>query len=74
MALERQKHDTPDALEAEFKNLDKSKENAFVWNATRAPNSSDKTARVWVFRDGTTLKLYLFDSTAGAWRGPTSFT
>ena len=74
MALARNRHDTPDAVEQEFQNLDKIKEGAWVWNANRAPTTSDKTARVWVWRDGTTLKMYLYDSVAGVWKGPTSFT
>lgn len=74
MALKRQKHETIDAVEEEFKNLDGTKEGSFVWNATRAPNASDKTARVWVYKNGATLSLYLYDSIAGAWRGPTNFT
>lgn len=74
MALSRQRHDESNALEEEFKNLDKNKEPAFVWNATRAPNTGDKNSRVWFFRDGATMKMYVYDSLAGAWRGPTTFS
>ena len=74
MALARSKHDTLDAVEQEFRSLDEHKEEAWVWMATRAPNSSDKNRRVWIFKDGATLKMYLYDSTAGAWRGPTTFS
>lgn len=74
MTLKRSKHDTPAAVEDEFKNLDETKEEAFVWMATRAPTTSDKNHRVWVFKDGSALKLYLYDRTSGVWRGPTTFS
>lgn len=74
MALKRAAHKDFQAVDEEFQNIDTDKEGAFVWNATRAPNSSDKNARVWFFRNGATMAMYVYDSVAGAWRGPTNFT
>lgn len=75
MAMIRENHEKPDALEAELKNIDTSKEQAFVYMATRAPNSSDRgPARVWVHKNGSSLDMYLLDLQSGDWRGPVSFT
>lgn len=74
MSLKQEIHKNEDSVDAEFRNIDQNKEGAFVWNATRAPNSSDKNARVWIFKNGATLSLYLYDSVTGAWRGPSNFT
>ena len=74
MTLRTNAHANPGQVDDEFRNLDREKEESFIWNATRAPNASDKGKKVWVYRNGTTLALYLFDSVAGAWRGPANFT
>lgn len=76
MSLARGSHKKLEDVEAEFKNLDSGKENSFVYMATRAPNASDKgqSARVWIFKDGATLKMYLLDTESGVWRGPTTFS
>lgn len=74
MTLKRQKHETFPAVEEELQNLDQQKEPVFVWDATRAPNASDKSARVWFFKNGSTMSMYVYDKTAGAWRGPLNLT
>jgi len=74
MALRTSQHSNFSQVDDELRNIDREKEDGFVWNATRAPNSGDKNKRVWVYKNGATLSLYLFDSVAGAWRGPVNFT
>ena len=62
-----------DAVEAEFLNLDHTKQDAFTYSTTRAPTTSDQGV-FWVFRNGTTNQLYIRDTVANVWRGPVSFT
>jgi len=65
MSLRFKRHDREHFLDQEFEHLDDTKEGKFV-KADRAPTSSDKTeARVWMFEDGSTLKVYFFHSLQG---------
>jgi len=74
MALKRERHDTNEALEDELKAIDENKEPAFTWNASRAPNASDKNHRVWFHLNGSNLDMYVFNSQSGTWKGPTTFS
>lgn len=63
MALRREKHDTPEAVTDELRNLDRNKQDKITF-AGRAPIASDK-GFLWV--DYAASKLYVRHPNTGAW-------
>ena len=57
----------------EFEHLYDQLSRMIVFRATRAPNSEDP-GEIWIFRDGTTNRIYTRDANTGTWRGPTNQT
>lgn len=67
--LKRQRHQNLSEVSEDLQNLDRGKQDAFVF-ATRAPNSSDEGA-VWVNQQSSSVIFYIRDKRSGTWRSVT---
>jgi hypothetical protein len=76
MSVIRQKkmaHANFSEVSAELKNVIDSINRIFTFDATRAPAANDD-GKIWVFRDGSTERLYYKSALSGTWRGPLNLT
>ena len=69
----RTRFDNLDEVAQEFEHLYSQLGRMIVNDATRAPNTEDQ-GLIWIFRDGTTHRLYIKNVKSGVWRGPVNFT
>ena len=65
MSLRHERHTSQTEIDAEFKNIDDTKEERTIW-ATRAPNASDK-GRTWLHYTATAMTIYYKNPISGTW-------
>lgn len=68
-----ERHPDQTATDQEFLNLFTQLGRFLVYTDERAPISKDN-GLIWIWRNGTTNRLYIRDTTTGAWRGPVNFS
>lgn len=71
--LLRDRHPDQSSVDQEFKNIIQQLQSFCIRGANRAPAAGDD-GFLWIFEDGTTIRLYIKDKDSGTWRGPVNFT